>query len=171
MEPADYETYRAAIHGDLEAFELVIRNMSRPLFAIAFGALQNREEAEDVVQDAFVKAWKARWQVRDPEKFPAWMATIARNRAIDYLRSVDGRMEASAIELDHLERPGLFAKLDSAAMAMDRVRRLKSAFEKLTPTQRQVIELAYYEAGHMMYVHEPSRIQQSEDLAAFVRNQ
>ncbi len=71
MEPADHDMYRAAIHGDLEAFEFIIRNMSRPLFAIAFGALQNREEAEDVVQDAFVKAWKARWQGRNPEKFPA----------------------------------------------------------------------------------------------------
>ena len=85
MEPADHDMYRAAIHGDLEAFELVIRNMSRPLFAIAFGALQNREEAEDVVQDAFVKAWKTRWQVRNPEKFPAWIATIVRNRAHDIL--------------------------------------------------------------------------------------
>ncbi len=66
MEPADHEMYRAAIHGDLEAFELVIRKMSHPLFAIAFGALQNRDEADDVVQDAFVKAWKARWQVRNP---------------------------------------------------------------------------------------------------------
>ena len=65
MESVDHEMYRAAIHGDLEAFELVIRKMSRPLFAIAFGALQNRDEAEDVVQDAFVKAWKARWQVRN----------------------------------------------------------------------------------------------------------
>src|SRR5438105_15576505 len=85
MEPADHEMYRAAIHGDLEAFELVIRKMSRPLFAIAFGALQNREEAEDAVQDAFVKAWKARWQVRSPEKFPAWLATIVRKRAHDVL--------------------------------------------------------------------------------------
>ena len=54
-------------------------------------------------------------------------------------------MQAGAMELEQLERPGLFAKLDSAALAIDRVRRLKSAFEKLTPTQRQVIELAYYE--------------------------
>ena len=73
MEPADYEMYRAAIHGDVEVFEMVIRKMSRPLFAIAFGALQNREEAEDAVQDAFFKAWKSRWQMRNPEKFPAWM--------------------------------------------------------------------------------------------------
>ena len=47
--------------------------------------MQNREEAEDVVQDAFVKAWKGRWQVRHPEKFPAWIATIVRNRAHDIL--------------------------------------------------------------------------------------
>ena len=58
MEPADHDMYRAAIHGDLEAFEFVIRNMSRPLFAIAFGALQNREEAEDVVQEALSKPGK-----------------------------------------------------------------------------------------------------------------
>src|SRR5437879_4857784 len=85
MEPADHEMYRAAIHGDVEVFEMVIRKMSRALFAIAFGALQNREEAEDVVQDAFVKAWKSRWRVRNPEKFPAWIAMIVRNRAHDIL--------------------------------------------------------------------------------------
>jgi RNA polymerase sigma-70 factor, ECF subfamily len=85
--------YRAAIHGDLEAFELLIRKMSRPLFAIAFGALQNREEAEDAVQDAFVKAWKARGHVRNSENLPAWIATIVRNRAHDILmrrRTVPG---------------------------------------------------------------------------------
>ena len=85
MEPADYQINRAAIHGDTEAFEMVIRKMSRPLFAIAFGALQNREEAEDVVQDAFVKSWKSRWQVRTPEKLSGWTAMIVRNRAHDIL--------------------------------------------------------------------------------------
>jgi RNA polymerase sigma factor (sigma-70 family) len=85
MEPTDYEMYRAAIYGDAESFEMVIRKISRPLFAIAFGALQNREEAEDAVQDAFVKAWKSRWQVRNPEKFPAWISTVVRNRAHDIL--------------------------------------------------------------------------------------
>ena len=54
---------------------MIIRTHSRTLFAIAYGILQNREEAEDVVQDALVKAWKTRWRVRDPEKFPAWLAS------------------------------------------------------------------------------------------------
>ena len=86
MDPSERETYQAAIHGDREAFEMIIRTHSRTLFAIAYGILQNREEAEDVVQDSLVKAWKTRWRVRDPEKFPAWLATIARHKAHDVFR-------------------------------------------------------------------------------------
>src|SRR3954469_8358080 len=86
MDPSEREQYRAAIHGDREAFEMIIRTHSRMLFAIAYGILQSREAAEDVVQDSLVKAWKTRWRVRDPEKFPAWLAMIARNRAHDVYR-------------------------------------------------------------------------------------
>jgi RNA polymerase sigma-70 factor, ECF subfamily len=86
MDPNEREQYRAAIYGDREAFEMIIRAHSRILFAIAYGILQNREEAEDVVQDSLVKAWKTHWRVRDPEKFPAWLATIARHRAHDIFR-------------------------------------------------------------------------------------
>ena len=86
MDASEREQYRAAIHGDREAFEMIIRTHSRPLFAIAYGILQSREEAEDVVQDSLVKAWKTRWRVRDPEKLPAWLATIARHKAHDVFR-------------------------------------------------------------------------------------
>src|SRR5437899_12482152 len=86
MDANEHEVYQAAIHGDRDAFEMIIRTHSRALFAIAYGILQNREEAEDAVQDALVKAWKSRWRVRDLEKFPAWLATIARYRASDVLR-------------------------------------------------------------------------------------
>jgi RNA polymerase sigma-70 factor, ECF subfamily len=86
MDSTEHDTFRAAIHGDRDAFEMIIRTHSRVLFAIAYGVLQNREEAEDVVQDTLVKAWKTRWRVRDPEKFPAWLSTIARHRACDVAR-------------------------------------------------------------------------------------
>src|ERR1700716_3037013 len=86
MDANEREQYRAAIQGDRDAFEMIIRTQSRALFAIAYGILQNREEAEDAVQDALVKAWKSRWRVRDPEKFPAWLAMIARHRARDVFR-------------------------------------------------------------------------------------
>ena len=86
MDASEREQYQAAISGDREAFEMIIRTHSRTLFAIAYGILQNREEAEDVVQDSLIKAWKMRWRVRDPEKFPAWLSMIARHRAHDVFR-------------------------------------------------------------------------------------
>jgi RNA polymerase sigma-70 factor (ECF subfamily) len=74
-----------------------------------------------------------------------WVLTVGRNRAIDYLRAVDGRMAQSAVELDTRENPAMFANLESEILNSDQARRLRGAFEKLTPNQRLVIELAYYE--------------------------
>jgi RNA polymerase sigma-70 factor (ECF subfamily) len=83
----------------------------------------------------------------DPDKgaLGPWVLTVARNRAIDYLRSIDGRMSAGALELDRLENPALFSSLTDSALSLDRTRKLKGAFEKLNPNQRMVIELAYFE--------------------------
>src|ERR1700704_3656799 len=76
MDSNEHAIYCAAIQGDRDAFEMIIRSSSRNLFAIAYGILQSREEAEDVVQDTLVKAWKSRWRVRDPEKFPARLSSL-----------------------------------------------------------------------------------------------
>src|ERR1700759_4134425 len=100
MEAHEREQYRAAIQGDRDAFEMIIRTQSRPLFAIAYGILQNREEAEDAIQDALVKAWKSRWRVRDPERFPAWLCMITRHRARDvYRKRKPASMSGNAIEI------------------------------------------------------------------------
>src|SRR3954469_21239744 len=109
MDAAEHAIYRAAIQGDRDAFERVIRSTSRSLFAIAYGILQNREEAEDVVQDAFVKAWKSRWRVRDAEKFPAWLATITRHRARDVVRArrtvpLEDQLDTTPDEIDSSRR-------------------------------------------------------------------
>src|SRR5215467_3934131 len=86
MDASERKQYRLFLYKDKEAYEMIIRTHSRTLFAIAYGILQNREEAEDVVQDSLIKAWKTRWRVRDPEKFPAWLCMIARHRAHDAFR-------------------------------------------------------------------------------------
>jgi RNA polymerase sigma-70 factor (ECF subfamily) len=136
MDASEREQYRAAIHGDREAFEMIIRTHSRALFAIAYGILQSREEAEDVVQDSLVKAWKTRWRVRDPEKFPAWLATIARHRAHDVFRKrrtvplLEETMEAIEPE------PTDTTTLD---------RQLHSALATLPELHRAALTLRYFE--------------------------
>ncbi len=136
MDANEREIYRAAIHGDRDAFEMIIRTQSRPLFAIAYGVLQNREEAEDAIQDALVKAWKSRWRVRDPEKFPAWLCMIARHRARDVFRkrrSVPFAHETT--EMTETETP------DTTVLD----RQLHSALATLSELHRAAISLRYFE--------------------------
>jgi RNA polymerase sigma-70 factor (ECF subfamily) len=135
MDANEREVYRAAIHGDREAFEMIIRTHSRPLFAIAYGILQNREEAEDAVQDALVKAWKSRWRVRDPEKFPAWLCMIVRHRARDVLRKRRPVPLADEIELA--------AAVPSDSFVLDQ--QLHSALAALPELQRAALSLRYFE--------------------------
>jgi RNA polymerase sigma-70 factor (ECF subfamily) len=130
------ETYQAAVHGDRDAFEMIIRTHSRTLFAIAYGILQNREEAEDAVQDALVKAWKSRWRVRDPEKFPAWLCMIARHRARDVFRK--RRTVPFAHETIEINKP---ETTDTSALD----RQLHSALAHLPELHRSALTLRDFE--------------------------
>src|SRR5438552_7652406 len=138
MEASEREVYRAAIHGDREAFEMIIRTQSRALFAIAYGILQNREEAEDAVQDALVKAWKSRWRVRDPEKFPAWLCMIARHRARDVFRK-----RRPVVFNSDLEGHAPSCPTSSSDEILDR--QLHSALAALPELHRTAISLRYFE--------------------------
>jgi RNA polymerase sigma-70 factor (ECF subfamily) len=138
MDASEREQYRAAIHGDREAFEMIIRTHSRTIFAIAYGILQSREEAEDVVQDALVKAWKTRWRVRDPEKFPAWLATIARHRAHDIFRR---RRTVPLSTIDEVIEPSSAAEPNGSELDQQ----LRSALAALPELHRAALTLRYFE--------------------------
>jgi RNA polymerase sigma-70 factor (ECF subfamily) len=135
------ELYRAAIHGDREAFEMIIRTQSRALFAIAYGILQSREEAEDVVQDALVKAWKSRWRVRNPEKFPAWLCMIARHHARDVFR------KRRTVSLPNEATETLASDTTGNRNTTDELldRQLHSALAALPELHRSALMLRYFE--------------------------
>jgi RNA polymerase sigma-70 factor (ECF subfamily) len=118
----------------------------RAAYSLIYRVVRDAGAAEDLVQETFLRVWN-RAQSFDPERgaLGPWILTVARNRAIDHLRSVEGRMAASALELDRVENPVLFSSFEDSALTIDRARRLKAAFTKLTPAQKEVIELAYYE--------------------------
>jgi RNA polymerase sigma-70 factor (ECF subfamily) len=76
----------AARSGDIGAFEALVRRYDRNVFRIAQHITQNREDAEDVVQDAFLKAYQNLGQFQGQSKFYTWLVRIAVNEALMRLR-------------------------------------------------------------------------------------
>ncbi len=86
-EPVDeLSLVRSAKAGDISAFEELVRRYDRNVFRIAQHITQNREDAEDVVQDAFLKAYENLEQFQEQSKFYTWLVRIAVNEALMKLR-------------------------------------------------------------------------------------
>ena len=118
----------------------------RLCYSLIYRIVKDNGIAEDLTQETFLRVWN-RAAAFDTEKgsLGAWVMTVARNRAIDYVRSVQGRMRENVYELDASDNPILFTTIEGNILNSDRARRLKQAFEALNANQRLVIELAYYE--------------------------
>jgi RNA polymerase sigma-70 factor (ECF subfamily) len=77
---------QAAKQGDVGAFEQLVKRYDRNIFRIAQHITQNREDAEDVVQDAFLKAYENLDQFQGNSKFYTWLVRIAVNESLMKLR-------------------------------------------------------------------------------------
>jgi RNA polymerase sigma-70 factor (ECF subfamily) len=77
---------QAAKNGDLEAFSELVRRYDRNVFRIAQHITHNEEDAQDVVQDAFLKAYQNLEQFQGNSKFYTWLVRIAVNEALMRLR-------------------------------------------------------------------------------------
>ncbi len=132
--------------GDPDAMAELYDRYGRLTYSVVLRMVRDRALAEDLVQEAFLRVWN-RVQAFDPEKgsIGAWLLAVARNRAIDYLRSPNGRRSRLDDEFEESAHPSLFANLEAEILGADEARRLREAVSKLTPNQRQVIELAYFE--------------------------
>ncbi len=141
----DAELARRLQRRDPRALADLYDRYGRLVYSMILRVVRDGGIAEDLVQETFLRVWN-RVQAFDAEKgsLGAWLLAVARNRAIDYLRSSAGRMQ-NASELQDTAHPSLFADMEKQLLNSDRVRRVKTALEKLAPHQRTVIELAYFE--------------------------
>lgn len=94
-----------ALGGDADAFEAVMRACGMRVYAVAYAILLDRQEAEDCAQEAFLKIWRARRQARDPDRFSAWLLTVARNTARDRLRRRAVRPQTVSLAPDTVADP------------------------------------------------------------------
>jgi RNA polymerase sigma-70 factor (ECF subfamily) len=115
-------------------------------YSLIYRIVRDVGVAEDLVQETFLRVWN-RAQGFDAERgaLGPWLLAVARNRAIDYVRSAGGKMAKGTLELEYAERPALFINFEADVLSQDQARRVRAALEKLNENQRHVIELAYFE--------------------------
>jgi RNA polymerase sigma-70 factor (ECF subfamily) len=142
----DRDLVRRLKQRDPEAMGEMYDRFGRLALAIITRIVRDRATAEDLLQETFLRVWN-RVASFDGERgaLGPWVLTIARNRAIDYLRSSDSRYAQASYDLERLERPLLFVDLEEQYANRDRIRHIREAFYKLTDNQRAVLELAYFE--------------------------
>lgn len=118
----------------------------RIAYSVILSIVRDGSVAEDLVQETFLRVWN-RAQTFDGERaaLGPWLLAIARNRAIDHVRSASARMERNAFELDAQEHPSLFVDMERDVFNNDHAQLIRKALAKLSENQRQVIHLAYYE--------------------------
>ncbi len=130
--------------GDMRALEELYDRHNGLLYAVAHRVLGRAEDAEEVVQEAWLYAWN-KAQSWDPARgaVAAWLLTLVRSRAIDRLRA---RASRQRMEDTVATQPPVQRADEPAATAVQRQLQQKviDALATLGPQQRQVLELAYF---------------------------
>ncbi len=129
---------------DPQALAELYDRYGRVTFSLIVRVVRDAGIAEDLVQETFLRVWN-RVHGFDAQKgsLGPWLLAVARNRAIDYLRTAGGR-DRQLREFEEPE-PARYCDMEKDILSSDNARRVKSAVEKLSSEQRQVIELAYFE--------------------------
>lgn len=119
-----------------------LRETSTLAFRVAYGVLRHREDAEDVAQEAFVRAHRSFAELRDRDRFRSWLVRTTWRLAIDWIRN-DKRRLAREQAAD----PPLEASVEELALVRERSRVLWQAIDELPEKLRLAIVLAAIE-GH-----------------------
>lgn len=133
--------------GEHDALRLLYEGHGAQVLAVTLRVLRRRAEAEEVVQETFLEAWKRAGEY-DPKRAPVhgWLLTIARTRAIDRLRSRETAQRTADAQAAEPSDPGRGgpAPLELVEARQDR-QRLQAALATLPAEQRAALDLAYFE--------------------------
>jgi RNA polymerase sigma-70 factor (ECF subfamily) len=137
--PPDKDLITAVLDGDLDAFAVLVRRYRDLCFRFALRVLGNRDDAEDALQEAFVRAFRGLESCRDRERFPAWLYRIVVNEC----RTRATRGARRDRRLVHGVTPDL---ADPATLRDSGVgEEIEYALAQLVPEQREAFVLKYVE--------------------------
>ncbi len=128
---------------DAKRFECIFDHFSASLFGVINQVVKNEEQAEDILQEVFLKIWNGSSTYNaDKSRLFTWMLNIARNSAIDYTRSKQGKHDKKNKPIDEFIGNG--QKLSITTSHHEYIG-LKKLVDELRSDQKEIIDLAFFE--------------------------
>lgn len=131
---------------DPEALGELYDRYGRIAYSLILRMVGNQAVAEELVQESFLRVWSRADGFRSERgALGAWVLTVARNQALDYVRSLEGRAAKRAAPVEDTDAPAASHSSEERMLDAIQLRRVRAALAKLDENQRRVIELAYFE--------------------------
>ena len=146
MSQTEEKTIRKAAAGDRVAFRNLVLEHSRAMFRLAWRLTGDESAADDIVQEAFLKAWQNIGQFRMDSSFRSWINRITVNAAMDYLRKRAREASRTTAEPEW-ERSRNGAETPRPDVEIDVRTLTQAAMRKLSEKERAALVLRHYE-GH-----------------------
>ncbi|WP_157439940.1 RNA polymerase sigma factor [Terracidiphilus gabretensis] len=160
----EIELIRAAQSGSRTAFDALVRQYENQVLRLALHLTGSEHDAEDIYQEAFLKAYRYIGNFRFECSFYTWIYRIVTNLCLDQLRRRKTRREDQAVILDHSgDEIDILASVSddrafsNPARELDRKLlgiRIQDALSKLTPRERMVFELKHYQGLRLRTIGE-----------------
>lgn len=119
--------------GEIRAYEQLVLRFQGPMYRLALRMLGNKGDAEDVVQEVFLVAWRRLGQLQEDAAFVGWLYRMTTNRCLNVIRA---RKPVADVELDQQESAGSTGRPERAAETSAQMTALTGALDQLTAEQR-----------------------------------
>jgi RNA polymerase sigma-70 factor, ECF subfamily len=168
MEFTDAAFVARARSGDSDAFRVLTERHGRALFRLAFRMTGNEQDAEDVVQESFLRAYRQLGKFDERATFGTWLYRIAANCSLDLVRSKKRRSEHMAHPDPDMEDPVVALPSgdpnpERMALSSEVRERVAEAMNELSATERTAFVLRHFEG---MCIEEVSRVLECQPGAA-----
>jgi RNA polymerase sigma-70 factor, ECF subfamily len=137
----DLERVERCLKGEREAFDELVREYQRPIYRLCFRYSHNPEEAYDLAQDAFLKAYQGLRTFNRRSSFKTWLYRVAINNCINYLHRQQSRGEEVEVESAEDHSVHIHDRVEQD----EQMRALRASLDKLPPRQQAALKLRVYD--------------------------
>jgi len=137
----DNQLIDATLEGNTAAFEILVKRHQRQMYALALKMVRNHEDASDIAQDVFLKAYEALGSFQKKSSFHTWLYRITVNFCINHLRRDKAQYHVELENYHAVEAPEALKSLDTMEVQGE----LSKAIQKLPEKQQKTVFLRIYQ--------------------------